>query len=97
MAELWAEDLDVLVSLGVSLNWAGLQTGHVTCNARRAASKKAMVARILMDAQVGEMVTYRDSNPMNLRRENLSVVPHQRGRIRARDLISNEPGIVLCT
>lgn len=96
VAEIWAEDLEALQALGLSTNWAALKSGHVTCNARRAASAKALVARILMDARAGEMVTYRDGNPLNLRRENLTVVPHQRARMRARDLISKEPGIVLC-
>lgn len=94
-AEIWAEDLEAIQALGISVNWAGLRNGYVTACGRRAVSGKVLVARVLMDAQEGEIVVYRDKNPLNLRRENLGLMPHGRAKITARDMISRDPGIVL--
>ena len=64
------------------LNWDGRGNAYVRrsahaigANARQPGSQPtATLARIIMDAGRGQVVVYRDANPLNLRRSNLEVV-----------------------
>jgi hypothetical protein len=63
------DDYQQLIELGVSPNWQRCG-GSVS-----AVTKKGnmLVGRILADARAGQRVHYKDGNPLNLRRDNLSV------------------------
>lgn len=67
-------DYAFLVRLGLSPNWNLSAKGYPTAGATRATGGRVSVARVLMDAGPGQTVRYRDSNPRNLRRENLELV-----------------------
>lgn len=73
-ASLWADDLRELEEAGVPLNWYSNLDG----SKRYAHVKVAItgdnvrnVARLIVKAQPGERVHYRDGNRFNLRRDNL--------------------------
>lgn len=91
-AEIWKDDLDFLIRLGVSSNWTAAVSGgqyYVRANARNnPPSNKVLVARALLDAGPGQIVKYVDGNPLNLRRENLRLVANKGAIKRARDFIS---------
>lgn len=63
------EDYQYLVSLGVSPNWQ--QSGRSV--SARTPKGNMLVGRILMDAKAGQRVQYKDGNPLNLKRDNLSI------------------------
>lgn len=90
-AEIYKEDYDFLVKLGLSGNWNALRASlglfYVVASAYKVASNKTLVARILLDADAGQSVQYVDKNPLNLRRENLRLVPHGNALSRARNFI----------
>lgn len=92
-AELYKEDFDFLVKLGLSPNWACYQGGqgfYVTAAAKDTPSNRVLVARVLMDAAAGQIVRYRDSNPLNLRKDNLVLVAHAGPKSRARDHVRSK-------
>jgi hypothetical protein len=69
--ELWKNDYDFLIhKLKLNPNWT---TAYNRKNVLALAitNSKVSVARCLLDADIGQIVRYKDSNPMNLRRENL--------------------------
>lgn len=89
-AEMWKDDYDFLCRLGLSPNWNRYrQTGqgnfYVTAAATSMPGNKILVARVLLDANAGEVVRYVDGNPLNLRRENLRLVQSAKAKTRARD------------
>ena len=63
------EDYELLMSLGVSPNWQ-CTGGSVVA---RTPKGTMLVGRILMDAKRGQQVRYLDGNPLNLRRDNLTI------------------------
>ncbi|MBW6398659.1 HNH endonuclease [Roseomonas sp. HJA6] len=76
---------------GINVSGTGLHF-QVRCGAARVAAlakqpgerPTATLARILMNAKRGEVVKYRDGNPLNLRRENLEVVSRAEAAARRR-------------
>jgi hypothetical protein len=64
------EDYNTLLSLGVSPNWQ-ISGGSVVANTPNG---QTLVGRILTNAKAGQRVTYKDGNPLNLRRSNLEVI-----------------------
>lgn len=92
-AEMWRDDYDFLVKLGLSPNWSSYRnvTGnYVTASAVDTPSKHVLVARVLMDAGAGQVVRYADGNPLNLRRGNLRLVANGKGKTRARDFVKDK-------
>lgn len=88
-AEIYKEDFDFLVRLGLSPNWTRYTSKnfYVTAAARNTPSHRVLVARVLLDAGEGHVVRYADGNPMNLRRENLRLVASAKGKSRARSFV----------
>lgn len=89
-AEIYRDDFDFLVKLGLSPNWSSYKnvTGnYVTASAVDTPSKHVLVARVLMDAGAGQVVRYADGNPLNMRRENLRLVHSAKGKTRARSFV----------
>jgi hypothetical protein len=83
---LWKEDFQELLSLGVSPNWlTPPNRNNVLASGATRSKSKLGVARVLMDCKAGEGIRYKDGNCLNLRRENLEVVPDPRGKRRDRD------------
>jgi hypothetical protein len=71
---LYLDDYISLIELGVSTNWSCTKPGNAV--AFNSIDMKPLgIARILLDAKAGQAVRYLDGNPLNLRRENLSLVP----------------------
>jgi hypothetical protein len=88
--EIWKDDFDFLVKLGLSPNWACYRVKdnrYVTAATRNIERSRALVARVLLDANAGEIIRYVDGNTLNLRRENLRLVESKRGRVRSRNLV----------
>jgi hypothetical protein len=75
-ASLWASDLAELIALGVSLNWTIAPPGS---NQVRVHGRKdgdlLIVPRLIMDAGPNQQVKHLDGAKLNLRRENLFLVP----------------------
>lgn len=71
--ELYLEDYEYLMGLGLSPAWNLSPKGYVSAPAYRAKGGQIGVARVLLDAGPGDLVRYYDGNPSNLRRENLSL------------------------
>jgi len=69
-AVLDLQDYNELISLGLYPNWSLLGRN---VSARGPLGLRLLVARILTDARPGEVVWYRDGNPLNLRRQNLGI------------------------
>ena len=88
MAELYQEDVDFLIRLGLSMTWGRLDRGYVTAPASRAKGGRIGVARVLLDAKPGENIKYLDGNPLNLRRENLRLMAGGWSTRRDRDLLT---------
>lgn len=79
-----AFDLDQLSAAGVSLNWyVGIDDrGAEHVRVRSAKPERfpvVSVARLIAGAGPRERVTFRDSDRLNLRRENLRVSPRKPG------------------
>ena len=73
-AKIWKDDLEFLFRLGLSPSWGTVLGAYVTAAARLAHGQHVMVARVLMDAGVGQSIRYLDGDRSNLRRENIQVV-----------------------
>jgi hypothetical protein len=81
-AVLYEEDLEELIKLGVKMQWKW-QNGNVWS---QNSGQRLSIARLILDAGVGEQVLFLDRDPLNLLRENLIIAPGG-GRYRARDQI----------
>jgi hypothetical protein len=92
-AEMWKDDYDFLVKLGLSPNWACYRSKnafYVTAAAVDTPSNRVLVARVLVDADAGQVVRYADGNPLNMRRENLRLVASAKAKSRARNFIRSK-------
>jgi hypothetical protein len=74
-AKLLASDYDALTALGVTDQWTYNPNGrgdrfYIRCGAD-CRGKLLSPARVLMNAQAGEVVKYHDGDGLNLRRDNL--------------------------
>jgi len=87
IVEIWKDDYDFLINkLKLNPNW-------VTSNAEKnnvlafsiTKSNRVSVARCLLDADVGQIVRYKDGNPLNLRRENLLLMDGDKRAGKRRD------------
>ena len=87
-AEIWEKDWNFLLKLGCPGNWNHINNNYVTACAPKASGNHVLVARVLLDAGPGESVIYRDGNPLNLRRENLTLVESAKGSRRDREYLS---------
>jgi hypothetical protein len=68
-------DVWLLNSSGNGHEYVRRSAHAIGANARQPGARPtATLARIIMDAKRGEVVLYRDGNPLNLRRANLEVV-----------------------
>src|SRR5262245_17250136 len=63
-AQIFREDYDLLLSLGLSRSWTRWPSGYVIAPAHRARGSHVGVARVLLDAQAGENIRYLDGNPL---------------------------------
>ncbi len=70
-AEINKDDWDFLGKLGASTAWNLSAYGTVIAGAARAPGRNVRIGRVLLDAGPGQIVRYRDGNPLNLRRSNL--------------------------
>lgn len=85
-AILYEEDLDLLLSLGLSLRWNRLSKGGtITCPASQTS---VQVARVLLDAGPGQNIHYRNGDPTDLRRRNLAINEAGFATRRDRDLLT---------
>lgn len=80
-AQLWPQDYRRLADMGFTTGWCfnlakpGLQYVRIADSQERFGPGKLVVAaRLIMDANIGERVKYRDGNRLNLRRDNLNVI-----------------------
>jgi hypothetical protein len=81
-AIIWKDDLDQLMSLGIGNRWyTNKDQNYVLCFGNRP-NKRLMVARLLLNAGPGARVQYKDGNPLNLRRDNLTLVPHNNAKLK---------------
>lgn len=102
VAYIYKDDFDFLMRLGITDSWTVVADCYVVCNGRRhtktpavhlkkgecsGAGRKLIVARLLKDCGVGQAIRYKDKNPLNLRRDNLTIVADKRGMRRDRDFI----------
>lgn len=95
IASLWKSDYDKLVGeIQLSPNWL-TPPGKDHVLASSIGKTKVGVARVLMDAQPGTKVRYKDGNPLNLCRENLVLMDNHRngGKRRDRDFIRSSMSI----
>ena len=89
-AAIYLEDYETLMELGLSGNWFAIPpANYVSVSAKRGPGRKVLVARVLLDAGEGEVVKFLDGNPLNMRRDNLAVVPSKLGSRRDREFISS--------
>lgn len=79
-------DLNAIADAGISLQWSQGPDNYPRVNIPGCGTHA--IARLILGAQQGERVVYRDGDPLNLRRSNLTV-----GRIRASD--SNAAALAL--
>lgn len=98
-AEIWRDDYDFLVKLGLSPNWCcyrNPKTGkhYVSAVSGTFPSTRVLVARVLLDAHEGQRVEYLDGNTFNLRRENLKVASHGASKHRARNHVRGKAIVV---
>jgi hypothetical protein len=86
-AILDADDFAALVARGYSRSWYLNQSGTGQTYVRLSCSKwlgyNETVARLIVSAGNGQVVKYRDGDPLNLRRGNLTV---HRGRAKGKSL-----------
>ncbi len=88
IAMIYLDDFEFLMQLGITANWTCMPVGnYVTCNSYNNSGSKLQVARVLLDAGPGTSVRYVDGNPLNLRRENLTVVASRKAIRRDRDFV----------
>jgi hypothetical protein len=88
MACLSKSDIYFLATLGLSFTWDRLPSGHVIASASRSPSKHVYPSRVLLDAGVGESVTFRDGDASNLRRSNLVKIVGGKSTRRDRDYLT---------
>lgn len=67
-------DYDYLMKLGLSTAWHESAGGYVAAVAHRARGNLINVARVLLNAGIGQYVRYVDGDPRNLRRSNLKLL-----------------------
>ena len=94
-ATLYKSDFEYLLSIGLSKSWNTYPNGIVTAPAYRAKGSQVTVARVLLDADIGENVQYVDGDRLNLRRENLRLVNGGWATRRDRDFLTppgSKPG-----
>lgn len=82
-----ADDIELLISLGLSFSWQLLPTGHVQAPCSRSPRNWVLVARVLLDADSNTEVAYKDGNKSNLRRQNLLLLPSRRSQHRDRSYL----------
>ena len=74
-AKILQEDLEFLLVAGYSDQWTFNQAGsgysYVRCAVSNRRGNLASVARLILNAPRGRVVTYLDDNRLNLRRDNL--------------------------
>jgi hypothetical protein len=80
--QLYAKDFDTLLSLGVPLPWR-LRQGQIIV---MQGQKPLGIARLLLDAGIGEQISCLNQDPCDLRMSNLIRVKGN-GKSRARDLL----------
>ncbi|NDW03952.1 hypothetical protein [Jiella pacifica] len=96
-ATLDAADFDEVVAEGLGLTWHYNSAGpkkrwsYVKAHSSAASGGLVMVARVIMGAGPGEIVSYRSGDRLDLRRRNLTVEPgkakrYDAGYCRAMDL-----------
>ncbi len=68
------DDFEFLSSIGCSMAWNRLRNGNIVTPCSRSKTNWLLVARILTDANPGQVVAFRDGDNSNLRRSNLVVV-----------------------
>lgn len=84
--EIEAEVLAYLKTIGAEppffavFSSSSTSSPQIRCSCRGMGGGQATVARLIMDAGPGEIVRYRDRNPLNLRRANLVKVPGKASR-----------------
>lgn len=81
-------DLELLVSLGLSLKWNRSPQGMIKAPASNASGNSVSVARVLMDAGIGQSVSFRDGDTTNLSRSNLELSQQGQGTRRDRDFLT---------
>lgn len=86
--EIWNDDFELLMRLGLSRAWHRVRGGYVAAVAHLAKGSLIGVARVLLDAQPGQNVVHLDGNTLNLKRENLKLVNGGWSRRRDRDFIT---------
>lgn len=64
-------DLEAIAGAGISLNWSLGLDGYPRVNVPGVGT--CAIARLILGAKRGERVCYLDSNPLNLRRANLTI------------------------
>jgi hypothetical protein len=94
-AVLYLDDFDMMLALGLSPHWQRSPSGYVVAAAHLASGSHVGVARVMLDAGPGEIVRFLDRNPLNLRSENLKLVPGWATR-RDRDWLTPPKGGATC-
>jgi hypothetical protein len=93
VCELWLEEYNHLVhALKLNPNFHTHRNGNNVLT-RSPTNTWLSVARVLVNAQAGEVVKYRDNNPLNLRSYNL-IKLNGPSRRRDRDFIRSSMSIV---
>ncbi|CAA2143721.1 hypothetical protein [Hyphomicrobium sp. ghe19] len=95
IASLWKSDYDALINdIKLSPNWL-TPPGKDHVLASSITGSKVGVARVLLDAQPGMKVRYKDGNPLNLCRPNLVLMDNHKngGKRRDRDFIRSSMSI----
>lgn len=64
-------DLDAIAAAGISLQWSQGADGYPRVGIPGCGTQA--IARLILGAQPGERACYRDGNPLNLRRSNLTI------------------------
>lgn len=87
-AKILREDFDRLLAAGYSDQWtfnkAGPPYSYVRCAVSNRRGNLVSVARLVLNAPPGRVVTYQDDNRLNLRRDNLALKPGNAKGARAR-------------
>lgn len=87
-ARILAVDFDRLRTTGVSDQWTLNGVGeyqYVRCPVSENVGDLDTVARLILHAPPGRIVKYRDGNRLNLRRDNLVLVPGYAPGVTAKD------------
>jgi hypothetical protein len=88
-----ADDFAALVAQGYSRSWyvnrSGTGQTYVRLSSRKWLGNNETVARLIVGAGKGQVVKYRDGDPLNLRRRNLVL---KRGRAKGKSLRNAEGG-----